>query len=253
MPASPPARRFRAALRAPNPATVATLALALVLGGAGGAAAANGGNFLLGKANTETAPASLSNTKGTPLKLLAPANVAPLSVNRKTLIPNLNANFVGGLTFDQLATQGGDGFTPLNAFIPIDGDGEEIASTGHLAPGTCYVTATALVDVATGDDGVLCTIVKGSNPAVPITQGGTFQVGTVQAAETIAVSVTAGDTLQEWCQSGGFNGSEVADGGITAIRVLFFSGTPPASTGTPHKAIRRHLPAPQRAHTSPAR
>jgi hypothetical protein len=171
MPASTPARRFRAALRSLHPANVLTLALALVLG-AGGGAAATGGNFVVGEANTETATASLSNTKGTPLSLSAPAGAAPLTVNRKALVTNLNAQYLSGFTFDQLAVQGGDGFTRPNTFTPIDGDGVEVASTGHLSPGTYYVTATAMLDVAPGDSTVICTIVRGSAPGVALSEGG---------------------------------------------------------------------------------
>jgi hypothetical protein len=72
----------------------------------------------------------------------------------------------------------------------------------------------------------------------------------VQAAETVAVSVTAGETLQEWCQSGGFNGSDAANAGITAIRVLFFTGTPPARHGTPSRPPSVMRPCPQHTVTS---
>jgi len=198
----------------------------------------------LAKATPETAAATLSNTKGTPLKLSAPAGVAPLTVSRKALVTNLNAQYLSGFTFDQLAVQGGDGFTRPNTFTPIDGDGEEVASTGHLSPGTYYVTATAMLDIAPGDSDVICSVVRGSNVGVALSQGGESREGLVQAAETTAIAVTAGDTLQEWCQSGGFNGSDAANAGITAIRVLFFSGTPPALTGTSRKGSQRGLALP---------
>ena len=42
----------------------------------------------------------------------------------------------------------------------------------------------------------------------------------MQAAETIAVSVNAGDNLEEWCYTGGTNGSLAFNAAITAIRVL---------------------------------
>jgi hypothetical protein len=67
-----------------------------VLGGAGLASAANAGSFILGKANSEIATASLSDTKGTPLTLTAPGNTAPLAVNRRTMVSNLNARHPTG-------------------------------------------------------------------------------------------------------------------------------------------------------------
>lgn len=63
-------RPVRAALHSLSPSAIA-VTFALLFGGAGFADAANGGNFLLGKTNTETATATLSNTKGIPLSLSA--------------------------------------------------------------------------------------------------------------------------------------------------------------------------------------
>jgi hypothetical protein len=77
------AHRLRAALRSLHPSSVVAVTLALLFGGTTIADAANGGNFLLGKANTETATATLTNTKGTPLKLAAPSGHAPLAVTQK--------------------------------------------------------------------------------------------------------------------------------------------------------------------------
>jgi hypothetical protein len=246
------ARRLRTALRSLHPANVVTLALALVLGAGGGAAAATGGNFVLGKANTETTTATLSNSQGTPLKLSAPAGTAPLAVNRTALVPNLNAQYLSGFTFDQLAVQGGDGYTRPGTATPIDFNGEKVVSTGNLSPGTYYVNATAALDVAAGDVQGSCFIVKGSDPTSVINAGGEYREGSVEAAETAAIAVTGGDTIQEWCETNGFNGSTAGDAGITAIRVLFFSGTPGARTGVTRAAALRSLAHPAAGtHQSP--
>jgi hypothetical protein len=247
---SRPGRRIRAALRSLHPSTVIALILALVLGGAGAAAAANGGNFLLGKANTETATASLANSKGTPLRLSAPSGTAPLQVNRKTLVGNLNAEYLNGFTFDQLAPTGGDGFTPPGTDTPIDvPNGALVAVTGHMSPGVYYVSATAMVQVDT-PAGVSagCWITKGSDPGTVFSLGegeGSFDL---QTAETAVVSVGAGDTLEEWCDSSD-PAADAYNAAITAIRVLFFAGTPPARTGVPRTTVLRGLAHP-RAHGS---
>jgi hypothetical protein len=209
------------------------LILGLVLGGVGVAGAANGGNFILGKINTETSGATLSNTKGTPLRLSAPAFTAPLAVNRSTLVQNLNAEYVNGYSFDKLVVQGGDGFLPPASARSIGQGMQLIVSTGHLSPGIYYVTATALASVASGDFGLTCLISKGSDKGADLIAdgGGSYEGPRVQAAETAAVSVSAGDTLQEWCGTdlgSGNDGSEIYNAGITAIRVIFFTGTPPA-------------------------
>jgi hypothetical protein len=195
------------------------VAVSLLVGGAGFADAATGGNFILGKANKESATASLSDSKGTPLALSAPAGKAPLAVNRNVMVSNLNAQYVGGLTANGLAT-GGEGFTMPETNAPINNSLTVVASTGPLAAGTYYVTATAFISVASGDSYAECSIVKDSDTSHPYSYGGAQQTGLIQAAETAAVTVVTGDTLKEVCNTGGTNGSLADDAGILAIRVL---------------------------------
>jgi hypothetical protein len=230
-------RHCLGALRSLSPAAMVAATLALVFGGVGVAGAATGGNFILGKANSETTLASLNNSNGTPLKLIAPSNAAPLKVSNSNLVSGLNSQFVGGLSASQLAT-GGDGFTQPTTDTSLEQTAVEVASTGALAAGTYYVNATALLNVASGDSFGFCYIARGSDTAAVSYGGATQQQGWLQAAETAAVSIVSGDTLQEWCYSGGTNGSFAYDTGITAIRVLSSSGTAPAS------GVRSGVPAP---------
>jgi hypothetical protein len=227
------------AVRSLSTTAVIVVALALVVGGAGFADAATGGTFILGKANSESSTASLSNSKGTPLKLTAPANVAPLAVSGTALVPNLNANYLGGLSALDLQPTGGDGFTPSNTSISLDPAGSHVmvASTGALPAGTYYVTATALMSLPGGGEGT-CWISTGSNPAGILATGG-GSGSQQQAAETVAALVTAGDTLQESCETNDSNSGSVSlYAGITAIRILSSSGTTPATTGS--RAPMRH-------------
>ena len=228
-------RHFLGAVRSLSPAAVIAVTLALVVGGAGFADAATGGNFILGKANTETSTASLSNSKGTPLKLSAPAGVAPLAVGGNAMVANLNANYLGGLSASDLQPTGGDGFTAPGTDTPLSGTPTMVASTGPLPPGTYYVTATAFLFLGQGNTTpTYCYIAKGSNPS----PGGALSYGGgaatyVQAAETAAAAVTAGDTLQEWCyiNASGSSNANANNAGITAIRILSSTGTTPATTG----------------------
>jgi hypothetical protein len=226
-------RHFLGAVRSLSPAAVIAVTLALVVGGAGFADAATGGNFILGKANTETSTASLSNSKGTPLKLSAPAGVAPLAVNGTALVPNLNANYLGGLSASDVQPTGGDGFTAPGTDTPLSAANTVVASTGPLPAGTYYATATAFLNTPGGGE-TLCWITTGSNPTQALATGGMSNTSLQQAAETVAVSVAAGDTLEEWCtvRTDGGPGSAY-DAGITAIRILSSSGTTPATTGAP--------------------
>jgi len=209
-------------LRSVSPAAVA-VTVSLLIGGAGFADAATSGTFILGKANTETSTASLSDAKGTPLALSAPAGKAPLAVNRTVMVHNLNAQYLGGLTATGLAATGGEGFTaPNSPPIPISSAGRTVvASTGKLPAGTYYVTATAFLSIADGDGPVSCWIAKATAPSVSYSAGGFGQQGgEFTAAETAAVKVTAGDALEELCSKYGTNDGLAINAGIVAIRVL---------------------------------
>lgn len=91
------------AVRSLSPLAVFGLTTALFLGGTGIASAANGGNFILGHTNNETTMSKLSNSAGTPLKLIAPSTAAPLKVSNSNLVSGLNAQFVSGMSASQLS------------------------------------------------------------------------------------------------------------------------------------------------------
>jgi hypothetical protein len=61
------------------------------------ATAANGGSWLLGRANTESATTTVTTSVGTPLSLNAQSGYAPLKVNSGTKVTNLNADKIDGL------------------------------------------------------------------------------------------------------------------------------------------------------------
>jgi hypothetical protein len=83
---------------------VAAVALAIP---AGSATAANGGAWLLGRSNAETATTTVSNTKGTPLKLNAKSGTAPLAVNSTKVVGSLNADMVDGYHASGFAMRSG--------------------------------------------------------------------------------------------------------------------------------------------------
>ena len=102
-------------LHRPSAATVISL-IALFFAMGGTAVAATGGNFILGKANTATSMSSLTNTKGTALKLVAPAGAAPLQVSNSVQVPRLNASELGGHT--------------ASAFLPATGTAANSSKLG---------------------------------------------------------------------------------------------------------------------------
>jgi len=89
-----------------SPATVISV-VALFIAMSGTAVAATGGNFILGKSNTATAESSLTNMRGSALKLTSKAASPPLEVSNSIQVPNLNASELGGM--------------PANAFLGANG------------------------------------------------------------------------------------------------------------------------------------
>lgn len=222
-------------------ATVAVI-LSLIIGGAGLADAATGGTFTLGKSNSENATATLSDTKGTPLSLQAPAGQAPLTVNRNIQVNNLNAQYLGGKTAAQLQTNAGAGITLPNEKILLSSSDEEVASTGPLSAGTYVVEATALI-AALGDP-AFCYVsdaADADNFNTALSYGGGTSTGYVQAAETVVVTVPANATTSEWCY--GSTGQSASNAGITAIRVASVSwGTEPIKFARPQPGAKSQRP-----------
>lgn len=213
-----------------SPAGVIATTLLMVIGGVGVADAATGGDFILGKSNSESSTASLSNSKGTPLSLSAPKNTAPLAVNRSTMVKNLNANFVGGLSATDLKPTGGDDFTRVDDNLDIPAlAAVTAAKTGKLPAGTYYVSATAMFNLAAGNTGGICQIVRANNMNHPLSEGGANGGPFVEVAETVAVKLKNNERLAEKCFVQGTSGSQstIFDAGITAIRVLSSKGTAP--------------------------
>jgi len=229
-------------MRAINPRTaVIGLTLALVLSGVGIADAATGGNFILGRVNRETSTSSLNNSRGTPLRLVAPGHDAPLSVSNSNLVAGLNAQLLDGQSAAQMQTTGGDGFTSIGTNTPLGTSPTQVVSTGPLPTGVYYVTATAWINVHFGDNVGQCYIQNGStgasfewggsDPGIPEPGASGSEI---QVAETAAMSATTpGTTFQEWCKVGGNHGSFASDAGITAIRIASSSGTLSASARAP--------------------
>jgi hypothetical protein len=129
--------------RLPAATVISLLALFFALGGT--AIAATGGTFILGKSNTATRVTSLSNTKGTALKLSSTASTAPLTVSNSVRIPDLNASELDGHHSSAFLSAGGTaanarklGGTPASGYMQGGGDttGNRITLTGRTGPTT---------------------------------------------------------------------------------------------------------------------
>ncbi len=131
----------------------AVLTLALVFGVASMALGANGGNFILGRINTATAPSVLkgdvngaavqiqntdTGTDDAALNLSVQKGETPLRVNSSARVPNLNADKLDSLDSSAFATRSQFGATQVirdKGPLPLSG-----TFTSH--GGTLVVTAT---------------------------------------------------------------------------------------------------------------
>jgi hypothetical protein len=225
-------RRGGRALRSVGPGTVAVAAVALVIGGAGVADAATGGNFLLGNTNTETSTSVLTDTTGIPLSLNAVAGKQPFSVNSTVQVNRLNAQYVGGESAAQLQSTGGIGITSVEADVALPiGVDTAVASTGPLPAGTYYVSATATL--WSGGSNVWCDVTSG-----PLNSGGGSGAGFIQAAETGLVTVPVNGIVSEACEGTAADQDE-ANAGVMAIRINSSSlGTTSPCARTPTRLPR---------------
>ncbi len=232
-------RYVAGAVSALSPAAALGLTLAVIFGGVGVADAASSA-FVLGRSNSEFGTATLTNSRGTPLALVAPKNTAPLSVSQQAAVANLNAQFVGGLNASAASATGGDGFIHPGADIPLSGDVvTSVVSTGKLPAGSYYVSASALIAVTPGDVGGFCQIQRADNGAL-FARGGGGAIGFVQAFETAAVQLKSPGMLQEACiMKGSIQGTEVVDAGITAVRIGAYHGKAPQINGIGVSISRR--------------
>jgi len=132
-------------MRCPSPATAISVA-ALVIALSGTSYAATGGTFLLGRANKASALSSLSNSKGTALRLSSKQGTPPLTVSNSVLVPSLNASELGGIP--AAGFMQGTGSTDSGSVaITGPGSGEIIAGPGSSITGICDADSTAGADL----------------------------------------------------------------------------------------------------------
>jgi hypothetical protein len=122
-------------MRRPSPAIAISVA-ALVVAMSGTAYAATGGTFLLGRANRATALSSLSNSKGTALRLSSKPGTPPLTVSNSVQVPQLNASELGGIPATGFMQ--GTGFADSgNAAITGPGEAELASNATSSVSGVC--------------------------------------------------------------------------------------------------------------------
>lgn len=215
------------------------------VGGLGVAAAANGGSLALGKHNHATKMTTLANSKGTALALKAGKGKPALSVNTKAEVKRLNAAEVDGSTAAQLKTAGSGVITnygPGTGQFLVQAP-SAVASTGKLAAGTYYVTASVVVQIPPSDS-ALCEVSSASSidsdtaaGQALSNAGGTVQTLTV----TEPVVLKAAGAIHDYCWLGTSTPTDKGytfNAGLTAIRVD--SSTPGTAPEGQSLILTRH-------------
>jgi hypothetical protein len=149
------------------------------------------------------------------------------------MVKNLNAQYLNGFSSSNLASAGGAGSTAPGTDTPLNLGMTPVAETASLPGATYYVTATAMVDVLAPDNGAYCWIATTSAESTRLSEGSVSGYdGVFTLAETVAVTVPAGDALEEVCSAGPeAGGPYVYDAGLTAIRILSSSAAKRAVAG----------------------
>jgi len=160
-------------MRRPSPA-IAIAVAALVIAMSGTAVAATGGTFILGRSNRATTVTSLSNSKGTALKLSSRHGTPPLTVGNSVRVPKLNASELGGIAANGFVTGSG---AAAGDIAKLTGPGETVLARG---------ASSVLIGVCDGDNatGALMFIEEASGSVV----WWNFNVVSTSSAQDVTVT-----------------------------------------------------------------
>jgi hypothetical protein len=193
-------------LHRPSAATVISL-VALFFAMSGTAVAATGGNLILGKANTATSVSSLTNTKGTALKLSSTLTTPPLTVSNSVQVPNLNASELGGQPASGFVQGGGtvsDGRLSLS--FPGDPTGTLISAPGSSIQAFCNAGLNNPLFLSATQNEVV-TWFNGSSVQQASLTGGDQQLeGPTGVPTMIWVQVDTGSGISTYTLTESFNG-----------------------------------------------
>jgi hypothetical protein len=101
--------------------------------------------------------------------------------------------------------------------------------------GTYFISASVFPYVAAGDQFVFCFDTLASS-GTPSQYGGSYQSNNyAQASITDVLFINSGDSVKVWCETEGFNGSYVANAGLTATLINSAHDASEGQPRNPHK------------------
>jgi hypothetical protein len=126
---------------------------------------------------------------------------------------------------------------PIGVNPPLTGDEPIlIMQTNSISTsGTYFISASVFPYVAAGDQFVFCFDSLASSGTAS-QYGGSFQSNNyAQASITDVLFINSGDSVQVWCETEGFNGSFVANAGVTATLINSAHEASEGQPGNQHK------------------
>ena len=109
-----------------------------------------------------------------------------------------------------------------------------VAQTPPVVAGTYFISASTLLDVASGD-GAYCYVATANGAGLTPNYGGAYNPSTTtafaQASNTNVVTVVAGDSIELWCYDH-TGGSTVYNSAITATLIGSVTASPALSKAT---------------------
>jgi hypothetical protein len=187
------------------------LGAAVLVGGANLAAyAANGHAFLLGVTNSESRPASVTNTgRGPALSLHAGPGSAPLAVSNDRKVVHLNADAVDGSNAQALRTNVFTYPVPSGTSVPFDLTLAGLPAGRYLASFSVFMHTTA------GAAPSICDLESDLPPTQLVSYGPVFGSGFSTSNASGLVTQFAGHPLLLFCN----NATSVVDTSSTLSQV----------------------------------
>jgi hypothetical protein len=139
---------------------------------------------------------------------------------------------------------GNAAYLSYEANVALNATPANILATGAINnAGTYFISASAFVNVASGDEGAFCYDALESNGLISQV-GGFYTDGSyVNVSLTDAFSINAGDQVLLYCYTGGNNGSLLKNAALTAT-LINHASIPPKAGKSERRPKSRALPNP---------
>ena len=164
----------------------------IVASSMGTAFAANGGSIVIGRSNSATATTTLTNSKGTALKLTSKSGTAPFAVSNSTKVSKLNADLIDGKDSTTLVNQATN--AARSRWALIDSNGNVLRQYGGIT----------VENVATGGYCITVPGIDAQTHAAVATVDYDYSDTTFTGSQFASVEMSSGNILNADCAPSNF-------------------------------------------------